>query len=129
MLAYANQAIAGSIWQEPFTTIGQERGLAVGGPVECHLYPNHHITPELFREKLLSDGSRGMGFLRADTRGVRDYARAMLDRGPAAFDEVVPILIEYTTVKDRALYEKTIPSGLKVDPFPNLQSLADDQEY
>jgi hypothetical protein len=53
----------------------------------------------------------------------------MLERDPAAFDEVVPILIEHTTVKDRALYEKAIPSGLKPDPIPNVQSIVDDQEW
>ena len=34
-----------------------------------------------------------------------------------------------TTVKERALYEKAIPSGLKPDPIPNIQSIVDDQEW
>src|SRR5262249_37074723 len=67
--------------------------------------------------------------LRAYVRGVRDYVRAMQDRDPAAFEEVVPMLIKYTTVKDRTLFEKAIPSGLKPDPLPNVQSIADDQEW
>jgi hypothetical protein len=53
----------------------------------------------------------------------------MQDRDPAAFDEVVPILIERTSVKERALFERAIPSGLNPDPIPNTQSIADDQEW
>jgi len=41
----------------------------------------------------------------------------------------VPLLSEHTTVKERALYEKAIPSGLKPDPIPNVQSIVDDQEW
>src|SRR5205085_7868386 len=116
-------------YQEPFTTIAVERGLIVRGPLGYDIYPDQQIGVLLFGDKLLGDRALAVRYLRAYTRGVRDYVRAMLDRDPAAFDEVVPILIAHTTVKERSLFEKAIPSGLKADPIPNVQSLMDDQDW
>jgi NitT/TauT family transport system substrate-binding protein len=127
--AFDNKAIDASYYQEPFTTIAVERGLIVRGPIGYDIYPEQQIGVLLFGEKLLGDRALAVGYLRAYVRGVRDYVRAMLDRDPAEFAEVVPILIEHTTVKDRGLYEKAIPSGLKPDPLPNTRSIVDDQEW
>jgi NitT/TauT family transport system substrate-binding protein len=127
--AFANRAIDVAYWQEPFTTIALDRGLIVRGPIGFDVYPNQQIAVVLFRDKLLNDRELGVRYLRAYTRGVRDYVKAMQDRDPAMFDQVVPLLIEHTTVKERALYEKAIPSGLKPDPIPNVQSIIDDQEW
>jgi NitT/TauT family transport system substrate-binding protein len=127
--AFANKVIDAAYWQEPFTTIAIERGLVVRGPIGYDVYPYQQIAGVLFGEKLLGDRQVGIRYLRAYTRGVRDYVKAMLDRDPTTFEQVVPILIEHTTVKDRALFEKAIPSGLKADPIPNVQSMIDDQEW
>jgi NitT/TauT family transport system substrate-binding protein len=127
--AFANKAIDAAYYQEPFTTIAVERGLAVRGPIAYEMYPYQQIAVILFGERLAGDRDGGTRFLRAYTRGIRDYVRAFIDRDPAAFDEVVPILIEHTSVKERALFERAIPSGLNPDPIPNVQSIVDDQEW
>jgi NitT/TauT family transport system substrate-binding protein len=127
--AFDNRAIDAAFPQEPFTTMGVDRGLFVRALIASEIYPYQQVGILLFGDKLVSDRALGMRYMRAYVRGVRDYVRAMIDRDPAAFAEVVPILIEYTTVKDRALYEKAIPSGLKADPIPNVQSIVDDQEW
>ncbi|HLH26094.1 MAG TPA: ABC transporter substrate-binding protein [Chloroflexota bacterium] len=127
--AFANKVIDAAYWQEPFTTIAVERGLVVRGPIGYDVYPNQQIAGVLFGDKLLTDREAGIRYLRAYTRGVRDYVKGLIDRDPAMFDQVVPILIEHTTVKDRSLFEKSIPSGLKADPIPNVQSMIDDQEW
>src|SRR5439155_20291468 len=88
--AFANKAIDASLWQEPFTTIGVDRGLVVRGPIGYDIYPNQQIAGVLFSEKLLADRPTAIRYLRAYTRGIRDYVKAMVDREPAAFDEVVP---------------------------------------
>jgi NitT/TauT family transport system substrate-binding protein len=129
VLAFENKAIDAASFQEPYTTLAAERGLIVRGPIGYDLYPYQQIGVLLFSERLLTDRALGLRYMRAYVRGVRDYVRAMQERDPAAFDEVVPILIEYTLVKERALFEKAVPSGLKGDPLPNVQSLVDDQEW
>jgi NitT/TauT family transport system substrate-binding protein len=127
--AFQNKAIEGSYWQEPFTTIAVERGLVVRGPIGFDIVPYQQIGGILFGPRMNGDRELGLRYMRAYVRGVRDYVKGMIDRDPATFDEVVPILIQYTTVKERVLFEKAIPSGLKADPIPNVQSLVDDQEW
>jgi NitT/TauT family transport system substrate-binding protein len=129
LAAYDNKAIDAGFFQEPFTTIGVERGLIVRGPIAYDIYPYQQVGAILFGERMLNDQPLALRYMRAYVRGVRDYVKAMIERDPAAFDAVVPILIEHTTVKDRALFEKAIPSGLKTDPLPNVQSLVEDQEW
>jgi NitT/TauT family transport system substrate-binding protein len=129
LTALSNGALDGAYYQEPFTTIAVDRGVVVRGPIGFDIYPNQQIGVLLFGERLLRDQSASLRYLRAYVRGVRDYVRAMIDRDPGMFDQVVPILIEHTTVKDRSLFERAIPSGLRADPVPNLQSMADDQDW
>src|SRR5262245_50784333 len=76
--AFANGAIDGAYWQEPFTTIAVERGLVVRGPLGYDVYPYQQIAGVLFGEKLLSDRALAVRHLRAYTRGVRDYVKAMI---------------------------------------------------
>jgi NitT/TauT family transport system substrate-binding protein len=127
--AFENRNVEAAYWQEPFTTIALDRGAIVRGPIGYDIYPNQQIGIILFNERLQADRAVALRYLRAYVRGVRDYVRAMQDRDPAAYNEVVPILIEHTTVKDRAIYDKAIPSGLNPDPIPNVQSIVDDQEW
>jgi ABC-type nitrate/sulfonate/bicarbonate transport system substrate-binding protein len=127
--AFANKGIEAAYYQEPFTTVAVDRGLIVRGPIAYEIYPYQQIGVLLFGERLLADRALSQRHVRAYVRGVRDYVKAMIDREPAAFDEIVPILIEHTAVKDRALFDKAVPSGLKADPVPNVQSMTDDQEW
>jgi NitT/TauT family transport system substrate-binding protein len=127
--AFENKSIDAAYYQEPFTTIAIERGLAVRGPIGYDIYPNQQIGVTLFGERLLNDKPLALRYMRAYVRGVRDYVKALIDQDPAAFDEIVPILIDHTTVKERSLFEKAIPSGLRRDPVPNVQSIVEDQEW
>ena len=105
-------------------------GLIVRGPIGLRYLPvPADRRASVRRAPAPGPRAQPVRHIRAYVRGVRDYVKAMIDRDPAAFDEVVPILIEHTTVKDRALFEKAIPSGLKADPVPNVQSMSDDQEW
>jgi NitT/TauT family transport system substrate-binding protein len=127
--AFQNKVIDAGYWQEPFTTIAIELGFVVRGPIGYDVYPNQQIGGIMFAERLTSDRALGMRYMRAYVRGVRDYVKAMQDRDPATFDQVVPILMNYTTVKERSLFEKAIPSGLKPDPTVNVESIVADQEW
>jgi NitT/TauT family transport system substrate-binding protein len=127
--AFDNRAIDAAYFQEPFTTLAVERGLVVRGPIGYDIYPDQQIGVTLFGERMLSDRPLAQRFMRAYVRGVRDYVKGIMERDPALFDIVVPILIEHTTVKERALYERAIPSGLRADPIPNVESITADQEW
>ena len=127
--AFENKAIDAASFQEPFTTIALDRGLIVRGPIGFEIIPYQQIGVLLFNDRLLDDRALGLRYLRAYVRGARAYVKAMQERDPAAFAEVVPILIKYTTVKDRTLFEKAIPSGLNADAMPNVASMVDQQDW
>ncbi len=129
LAAFANKAIHAGYFQEPFTTIGVDQGTIWRGPIGYDMYPNQQIAVVVFGQKLASDRQLCTRFVRAYTRGVRDYVKGLLQKDQATFDVVVPILINHTTVKDRALFQKAVPSGLKADPLPNVQSMKDDQDW
>jgi NitT/TauT family transport system substrate-binding protein len=129
MTAFENRAIEASYYQEPFTTMAVERGLVVRGPIGYDIVPDQQIGVVMFGDRMLQDPGLSRRYLRGYVRGVRDYVRGLLDRDPATFDEVVSILIARTTVKDRGLFERAIPSGLNPDPLPNLASMQDSQEW
>jgi len=80
----------------------------------------------VFGKKLADNRDLSLRYLRAYTRGVRDYVKGLIQKDPKTMAEVVPILIQHTTVKDPTLFQKAIPSGLKADPVPNVKSITDD---
>lgn len=125
--ALSNKAVDAAYFQEPFTTIAVNQGLAVRGPIGYDVYPDQQIATLVVNNKI--NGETAVRYLKAYTRGVRDYVKALIQKDQAMYDQVVPILIAHTTVKDRALFDKAVPSGLKPDPIPNKQGILDDFEW
>ena len=124
--AFASNRIEACYWQEPFTTIALDQGLIVRGPIAYEMYPEQQIAVLVFGKKLSDNRDLSLRYLRAYTRGVRDYVKGLIQKDPQTMAEIVPILIQHTTVKDASLFQKAIPSGLKPDPVPNVKSITDD---
>ena len=127
--ALTNKAIEATYYQEPFTTIAVNQGVAVRAVPAWEMYLNQQIAVVVFGPKMNNDKALSQRYIRAYLRGVRDYVKGLIGKDKAMFDQVVPILIEHTTVKDRTLFEKAIPSGLRPDGMPNVQSIKDDLDY
>jgi NitT/TauT family transport system substrate-binding protein len=127
--AFSNKAIDAAYYQEPFTTIAANQGVAVRGPIGYDIYPDQQIAVVLFGAKMTADKELSLHYLRAYLRGVRDYVKALIQKDKPSFDQVVPILIQHTTVKDPMLFDKAIPSGLKPDAIPNVESMKDALAY
>jgi len=125
--ALSNKAVDAAYYQEPFSTIAVTQNLAVRGPIGYDIYPNQQIATLVVNNKI--SGDLAVRYLKAYTRGIRDYVKAFIDKDQAMFDQIVPILIKHTTVKDRATYQKAIPSGLKPDPIPNVQGILSDFQW
>ncbi|MFI5267849.1 MAG: ABC transporter substrate-binding protein [Chloroflexota bacterium] len=127
--ALTNKAIQATYYQEPFTTIAVNQGVAVRAVPAWDMYLNQQIAVVVFGPKMNNDKALSQRYVRAYLRGARDYVKGLIDKDKAMFDQVVSILIEHTTVKDRTLFEKAIPSGLRPDGMPNVQSIKDDLDY
>jgi NitT/TauT family transport system substrate-binding protein len=69
--------------------------------------------------------------MRAYLRGVRMYNDALKDgrlAGPKA-DEVIPILVKYTTIKDKGMFRRMVPSYANPDGAVNMASLKKDLDF
>ena len=69
--------------------------------------------------------------MRAYLRGVRMYNDALKDgrlAGPKA-NEVIPILVKYTTIKDESMFRRMVPSYCNPDGEVNVASLKKDLEF
>ncbi|MGZ3285098.1 MAG: hypothetical protein ACXU9A_20805, partial [Xanthobacteraceae bacterium] len=63
-------------------------------------------------------------FMRAYLRGVRMYNDALKDgrlAGPKA-NEVIPILVKYTTIKDEGMFRRMVPSYCNPDGEVNVRA-------
>jgi NitT/TauT family transport system substrate-binding protein len=127
--ALTNKALDAAYYQEPFTTIGVNQGTIVRAVPAWEMYLNQQIAVVVFGPKMNGNKDLSQRFIRAYLRGARDYVKGLIQKDQAMFDQVVPILIEHTTVKQRDLFEKAIPSGLRPDGMPNVQSIKDDLNY
>ena len=68
--------------------------------------------------------------MRAYIRGCRAYNAAFSQGANASErEEIVAILMKWTSLKDKSLYEKMTPAGLDHDGRLNMASLKQDAEY
>jgi ABC-type nitrate/sulfonate/bicarbonate transport system substrate-binding protein len=125
--AFANGAIDAASYQEPLTTRGIESGLVVRWLRSDEMIPDQQVGVLMYPPSLVSDVDVGRRFMVAYLRGVRDYIAAF-DRGEGR-EEVIQVLIQHTTIKDRELYDRMIPSGLGANGHLNMRSLQDDMQW
>lgn len=125
--AFANRAIDAAAYQEPFTTRGVENGLVVRWFHADEYYPQQQNGVLMFGPNLVTNTEAARGYILAYLRGVREYNAAFL-QGERR-EEVIQILIQHTTIKDRDLYDKMAPSGLGPNGYLNVQGLQDDMQW
>jgi len=129
--ALQNKSIDAGATIEPIATLAVERGAAVEIMRDDQIYPNHQIAALLYGDHFAMRRDVADRFMRAYLRGVRFYVRALKDgrlAGPTA-EEVIPILIEYTSVKNAELLRKITPTGMDPDGRVNIESLQMDLDF
>ncbi len=129
--ALQNRSIDAGATIEPIATLAVERGAAVEIMRDDQIYPNHQIATLLYGDHFAARRDAADRFMRAYLRGIRFYVRALKDgklAGETA-EEVIPILIEYTSVKNADLLRKITPTGLDADGRVNVESLQRDVDF
>ena len=129
---YKNKGIDASITNEPTMTRAIEEGVAVRVAGNDVTYPDQQTAVTFFSDHLIKN-QRDLAerFMRAYLRGVRVYNDALKDgrlAGPRA-NEVIPILVKYTTIKDESMFRRMIPSYCNPDGEVNVASLKKDLEF
>jgi NitT/TauT family transport system substrate-binding protein len=129
---YKNKGIDASITNEPTMTRAIEEGVAVRVAGNDVTYPGQQTAVTFFSDQLTKNRRElAERFMRAYLRGVRVYNDALRDghlAGPKA-DEVIPILVKYTTIKDEGMFRRMIPSYCNPDGEVNVTSLKKDLDF
>jgi NitT/TauT family transport system substrate-binding protein len=129
--ALQNKSIDAGATIEPIATLAVERGAAVEIMRDDQIYPNHQIATLIYGDHFVARRGEAERFMRAYLRGIRFYVRALKDgrlAGETA-EEVIPILIEYTSVKNADLLRKITPTGMDPDGRVNIESLQRDVDF
>ena len=129
---YKNKGIDASITNEPTMTRAIEDGVAVRVAGNDVTYPDQQTAVTFFSDHFIKN-RRDVAerFMRAYLRGVRMYNDALKDgrlAGPKA-NEVIPILVKYTTIKDESMFRRMVPSYCNPDGEVNVASLKKDLEF
>jgi NitT/TauT family transport system substrate-binding protein len=131
VLALANKAIDVGVTAEPSATQAIKSGYAIRFSAPDH-YPNQQIAVLLYGDLFIKNRNDvATKFMVAYLEGVRFYNGALKDghfSGPNAA-ELIDILVEFTKVKDRALYADMTPNGCNPNGHVDLPSLTKDFEF
>jgi NitT/TauT family transport system substrate-binding protein len=129
---YRNKGIDASITNEPTMTRAIEEGVAVRVAGNDVIYPDQQTAATVYSDHFVRNRrDAAERFMRAYLRGVRVYNDALKDgrlAGPKA-NEVIPILVKYTTIKDESMFRRMIPSYCNPDGEVNVASLQKDLAF
>jgi NitT/TauT family transport system substrate-binding protein len=129
--ALANKGIDGCVSAEPTQTQMLRSGLVERASADV-IYPGQQAAVVLYSESFAQKRAPvAKKFMLAYLRAARDYNDAVADgslAGPKA-SEIVSILVKYTNIKDRAIYETMTPFAVDPDGKLNVSTLRNDLEF
>ncbi|MBI4322030.1 MAG: ABC transporter substrate-binding protein [Chloroflexi bacterium] len=128
--AFAGKSIDVALQIEPLTTKGVEQGIFVRWKGVDEINPNHQQATLMFSAQFAKDRTEvAKRFTAAYVKGVRDYNDAFVKKNKKLRDEIIPLLIQNTNIKERELYDKMVYPGLNPDGYVNSESLSRDLEW
>ena len=126
--ALANGAIDVGFITEPFVARAVQTGVGVRWKGMDEFFPNHQLTVVMYNPDFARDHpDAARRWLVAYLRGARDFNDAFKHGRDKA--GVIRVLIENTPIKDPALYEAMVPSGIDPDGALNQESMDYDQDW
>ena len=130
-VALQNGALDATLIQEPNLSFAVSQGSAELFARGDDIYPNQQLAVTYYSEKFAATkGDLAQRFMNAYVRAARFYNDALKDgrlAGPNA-EEVIDLLVENTSLKDRKVYETMIPQGINPDGCANTAGLRRDFE-
>jgi NitT/TauT family transport system substrate-binding protein len=122
----ANNAVDAGIENEPFVAQGVANGSLVTVANVSQISPGDQSAVVIFGPSMSQD--LGNRFMVAYTRALRDYNDAI---GPKqkGRDDVIAMLIKYTTIKDRALYDQMAWQYMNPNCSVNGRAVSEDLDW
>jgi NitT/TauT family transport system substrate-binding protein len=124
--AFGNKAIAASYTVDPFIARGIQEGFSVKWIPNSKFFDGKTQTATIiYGSVIIKDQDLGRRWMIAYLKGIRDYLKAFTTK--EGRDEVVNILVKYSTVKDPKLYDVMEMPYLDPNGTPDLKSM--DAQY
>lgn len=129
--ALGTKTIDAVVQVEPYVTLAEQEGTAKAVTGVYSVYPGQQSAGVFYSPIFLKDKHEAaVKFMRAYIRGCRAYNSAFSQGAKSGErEEIVSILMKWTSLKDKELYNKMTPSGLDHDGRLNVASLKQDAEY
>jgi len=114
---------------EPAATLALERGVARVWSRSDEIVPYYQTALIWAGPHFVAQPDVARRFMIAALRAVRLYNDAFFKNIPSAREEVIPIFIKHTPVKDRALYDRMVFQGLDPDGVVYRESIENDMRF
>ncbi|MGB9812231.1 MAG: ABC transporter substrate-binding protein [Thermovenabulum sp.] len=125
--AMSNKSIDGGMVIEPFVTSAVEKGIADPWKDPSEYDPDAQIALLVYGKSMMEKPEVAKRFMLAYIKSLRDYNDAFFkDKGK---DEIISILAEYSTVKDKELYNKMYPVGLNPNGYVRMKGIQADIDW
>ena len=115
LVALGNKSIDAAMIIEPFITLGVSKDLIDPWKDPFDYDPDAQTALLVFGTSMTKNPDVGNRFMTAYIQSLRDYNDAFFKNKNKA--EIVEILCKYSVIKDAALYEKMLPTGLNPDGY------------
>jgi NitT/TauT family transport system substrate-binding protein len=127
--ALSNGSVDAAIPVEPFLTLLQQSGLGTRWLWDYEVNPDHQVAVILYGPGFVREQPEAARrWMTAYLRGVRYFNDAFVRGDATARDETVQVLMKWTPIRDRGLYDLMSVIGLDPDGDVRVPSLRADQE-
>ncbi len=127
--ALANGSVDAIIPVEPFLTLVQQSGVGLRLFWDYEVNPDHQLAAVLYGPRFGREQPEvARRWMVAYLRGVRYFNDAFVRGDPTARAETIEVLMKWTPIRDRALYDTMTVLGLDPDGEIRIDSLRADQE-
>lgn len=125
--AMSNKSIDGGMIIEPFVTAAMSKDIADPWKDPSEYDPDAQTALLVYGKSMLERPEVAKRFMVAYIKSLRDYNDAFFKNRNQ--DEIISILAEYSTVKDKELYKKMYPVGLNPDGYVRMKGIQMDLDW
>ena len=126
-VAFANKSIDAALQIEPLVTLAEDQGVAVRFRDTTEFLPEGQLAEVLVGGRFVENEEVSKRFMVAYVKGLRDYNDAFL-KGKNT-EEIIDIMTQYTTLKERDLWKKVAVTGLNPNGSLYEESIRDQYEW
>ncbi|MGE5580250.1 MAG: ABC transporter substrate-binding protein [Bacillota bacterium] len=125
--ALSNKSIDGGMVIEPFVAQAVAKDIAVAWKDPSEYDPDAQTALLVYGSSMIAKPEVAKAFMVAYVQSLRDYNDAFV-KGENK-DDIIKTLVEYSSVKDPALFNQMFPAGLNPDGYVHMKGIQLDLDW